>query len=145
MLCIARRCGGVRVAGLRSQSPSMPDHHYFSRAADELRMVTVRRCGRSGVLAARLRSVSHPIRHVTRAIFLYIRGRDLDFSIVVLGPNCRFPLCAVDSSTPVDYRAGVCVQVSIGSSTVLTPSASHRYQVGHSCHALCLSGFVGCG
>ena len=147
---------GSRVEGLplrRSPSCWLPisvpadarSSLFFSCVADELRMVTVCHCGRSRVLTARLRSVSCPIRHVTRAIFLYIRGRDLDFSIIVLGPSCRFPLCAVDSSTPVDYRAGVCVQVSIGSSAVLAPSASLRYQVGHSCHALCLSGFVGCG
>ena len=145
MLCIARRCGGVQVAGLRSQSPLTPDHRFFSRIysplTDELRMVTVRRCGRSRILAARFTFVPHPIRPVTCATLLYIRGVVWNMVLFHFGSSCRFPLCAVDSSTPVDYRTGVCVQVSVGSSTVLAPSASRRYQVGHSRHALFLSRF----
>ena len=157
----ARRYGGSQDVGLPSRRPAVAEESellasdlgphrrpiivIFSRTADELRMVTVCRCGRSGVLAARLRSVSRPIRHVTHATFFYIYGDGIwIFLLLFWARAVVFPLYAIDSSTPMDYRVGVCVQGSIGSSTVLTPSASRRYQVGNSCHALCLSGFVGC-
>ena len=77
----------------------------------------------------------------TCGFFLYIRGQDLGYCIVILGLSCHDPLHAIDPSSPMDYRAGACIQVSVGSSTVLAPSSSRRYQVGLSRHALFLSRF----
>ena len=94
MLCISHHCEGVQVASLRSQSSLTPDHRYFSRVysplMDDLRMVTVHRCGRSGILAARFTFVPHPIRPVTRATLLYIRGVVWNMVLFYFWPELSF-------------------------------------------------------
>ena len=81
-----RRFGGVRVLGLRSWSSLTPDHcdsHVLLNVAGELVLGTVRRCGRSGVLAARIRDgfvADLELSHV-RLFYIY-GGRGLDFLLL---------------------------------------------------------------
>ena len=104
--------------------------HALFAVAGELMLGTIRRCRRSGILAAHFTFVPRPILPVTRATLLYIRGQGFGFFIVVLCPSCRYPLCAIDPANLVELHACTCVQVSVGSSTVVVSSAMHHCQVG---------------
>ena len=71
-----RRCGGKTTLGCRCENPPTPDlfSHVLFTVADVLILVTIRRCGGSGVLAARFRFVSWPIQSPPHVRTLYICG-----------------------------------------------------------------------
>ena len=115
--------------------------HALFTIAGELMLGTIRRCGRSGILAAHFTFVPRPIRLVTRATLYIYGGRGFGFFIVVLRPSCRYPRRAVNPANLVELRACTRVQVSVGSSTVVASLAAHHRQVGSLPPCLVLSMF----
>ena len=93
--------------------------HALFAIAGELMLGTIRRCGRSGILAAHFTFFPRLIGILARATLLYIRRVIWNMVLFYFGLNCHFPLCVVDPSSSVDYHACACVQVSSGSSTVV--------------------------
>ena len=80
--------------------------HALFAIAGELMLGTVRRCGRSGVLAVRLRfgfAADLELSHVR--LFYICGGKGFGFFIVVLRPSCRYPLHVVDPANLVELRA----------------------------------------
>ena len=104
--------------------------HALFTVMGELMLGTIRRYGRSGILAAHFPFVPRSIRLVTRATLYIYGGRGFGFFIVVLRPSCRYPRRAVDPANLMELRACTHVHVSVGSSTVVTSSAAHYCQVG---------------
>ena len=115
----------------------MPDHrfviylHARFDIVDGVRLVTVRRCGWAGVLTARFTFVLQPIQSTPHVRTFYIYGGwGFGFFTVILGPRCRCPLRTIDPTKFVELRACTCVQVSVGTSTVVASPAAHYCQVG---------------